>query len=255
MGHGTGVNISALFPLGFQGEVRDLKGGSFRSSGGLSWLERITLPWDIRNARFQLCLEKLTCATLCLAANKSCTVVWVGLSWFPKSISNVTWPWLSHKRLLTGIKLRRSKTDFFPLYYYRYSALSICRSPFSRSLGPKSITARARYHVRLYAVDRPRIRRDERRLRVRAMTLHMTDLQILLARKRFPEYAQVVAASVWPTEAPIPGCICSSNSPGNRRLADLPLWSQGHGEWRYSLRATKKMCICSRTIPHITDKQ
>ena len=74
-----------------------------------------------------------------------------------------------------------------------YSELSISQSPFSRSLGPKSITALARDHVQWYAVDCPRMRRDERRLRMHIMTLQTTDLQLLLARRRFPEYGQVVA--------------------------------------------------------------
>ena len=71
---------------------------------------------------------------------------------------------------------------------------------FYRSLGPKSITALAHDHVWWYAVDRPRMRRDERRLRVRVMTLQTTDLQLLLARKRFPEYTQVVAVRPRPMD-------------------------------------------------------
>ena len=45
------------------------------------------------------------------------------------------------------------------------------------------------------------MRHDEGRLRVRVMTLQRTDLQLLLARKRFPEYAQVVAVRPRPMDA------------------------------------------------------
>ena len=94
-------------------------------------------------------------------------------------------------------RVQSSAPDVQLYTHNMYSALSISRSPFSRSFGPnliKSITALARDHVRCrwYAVDRPRMRRDGRRLRVHVMTLQTTDLRLLLARKRFPEYPQVV---------------------------------------------------------------
>ena len=79
-----------------------------------------------------------------------------------------------------------------------------------KSITCKSITLLARDHVRWTAVDRPRMHRDERRLRVHVMTLQTSDLQLLLSRKRFPEYGQVVA--VRPMADGCDGCRSSTTS-------------------------------------------
>ena len=84
---------------------------------------------------------------------------------------------------------------------YDYSALSISWSPFSRSLGPKLITALARDHVRWYAVDRPHMRHDERRLRVRVMTLQTTDTASACAKKISGIRASCSCASPRPMDA------------------------------------------------------